>query len=242
MILGSGFWYLTAPAPSPAAPTEVGFFAANAANETGPVLHPVERAARQKTADSPGEYQGSFVAPAVSLERLDIPGIESPRLPNNPPPVALGLASLAPAAASRAPEVPALETAPSIVPRSPAPSFAGEWFYAPGIEKPDPHLYPPVDIEFRLMEKGGILDGQYRGRYAVPDAAVPQDVVFQVQGKSAAGQSAALLWTASDGANGEIDLNLRQPNLMKVTWWTTQLGRRPGLSSGSATLLRQQTP
>jgi hypothetical protein len=112
----------------------------------------------------------------------------------------------------------------------------------PAIEKPDPHLYPPVDIEFRLKEKDGLLDGQYRGTYKVPDTAVSQNVVFQVQGKSSGGSSAALAWTSSDGANGEIDLNLSQPNLMRVTWWTTRLGRRPGLSSGAATLFRQQTP
>jgi hypothetical protein len=143
--------------------------------------------------------------------------------------------------AARAPEAPKPEYPPS-VPSPQRSSFVGEWFYAPAIEKPDPHLYPPVDIEFRLTEKDGILDGQYRGRYKVPDTAVSQDVVFQVQGKSSAGPSAALIWTSSDGANGEIDLVLRQPNLMRVTWWTTQLGRRPGLSSGAATLLRQQTP
>jgi hypothetical protein len=113
--------------------------------------------------------------------------------------------------------------------------------YAPAVEKPDPRLYPPVDIEFRITEKDGMLDGQYRARYRVSDAAVSQDVIFQVKGKSSPGTSAALVWTSNDGANGEIDLNLRQPNLMRVTWWTTQLGRRLGLSSGVATLLRQQT-
>ena len=123
-----------------------------------------------------------------------------------------------------------------------APSFAGQWFYVPTVEKPDPHLYAPVDIEFQLTEKNGTLGGQYRGRYKVSDAAVSQNVLLQVQGKSSAGASAALLWTSSDGASGEIDLNLRQPNLMNVTWWTTQLGRRPSLTSGAATLVRQQTP
>ena len=123
-----------------------------------------------------------------------------------------------------------------------SPSFAGEWFYVPAIEKPDPSLYAPLDIDLKLTEKDGVLDGQYRGEYKVPDASVSQDVLFQIQGKSSGGSAASLSWTSSDGAAGEIDLNLRQPNLMKVTWWTTQLGRRPSLSSGAATLLRQQTP
>ena len=112
----------------------------------------------------------------------------------------------------------------------------------PASEIPDAHLYPPVDIDLQLVEKDGLLTGQYRGRYKVPDAAVSQDVLFQVQGKTPAGAAAVLSWTSGDGANGTIDLDLRQPNLMRVTWWTTQLGRRPVLSSGAATLFRQQTP
>ncbi len=133
------------------------------------------------------------------------------------------------------------KTVPPVPPVREA-SFAGEWFYAPSIEKPDPLLYAPEDIELRLTEKDGILNGEYRGRYKAPETGVPEDVVFKIQGKSSAGSSAALTWTSSDGAAGEINLNISRSDLMKVTWWATQLGRRPGLSSGAATLLRQQTP
>ena len=244
MILGSGFWYVTARIPTLAESVPNGLPHEALPNGTGPVLRPVEQTAKHETGDSAAvETRLSSVAEAALPKELGAAKPESPGLPNVPVPIPGALSGPAPTSAysARAPEVPEPEDAPS-VPSIHGSSFAGEWFYVPAIEKPDPHLYPPVDIEFQLTEKDGILDGQYRGKYKVSDTAVSQDVLFQVQGKSPAGASAALVWTSSDGANGEIDLVLRQPNLMRVTWWTTKLGRRPGLSSGAATLFRQQTP
>ena len=243
MILGSGFWYVTARVPTPAESAPNGLAAAALPNGTGPVFRPVEEAAKHAIGASVVGTRLSSLAEAALPEEPGAAKPEFPGLPDVPSPMPVALSGLAPTAArsARAPGVREPENAPS-VPGVRGSSFAGEWFYAPAIEKPSPHLYPPVDIEFRLTEKDGILNGQYLGRYKVPDAAVSQDVLFQVQGKSSAGTSTALVWTSSDGANGEIDLNLRQPNLMRVTWWTIQLGRRPVLSSGSATLFRQQTP
>jgi hypothetical protein len=241
MILGSGFWYVTARLPSAPMLAESmpnRFPHAALPDSISPVLRPVERAAKHEIHSAP-------VAEAALPEKPSPVAVkpDSPALSDVPLPVPVALSGLAPNAAysARMPKVPEPEGAPS-VPSVRGSSFAGEWFYVPAIEKPDPHLYPPVDIEFRLTEKDGLLDGQYRGTYKVPDTAVSQNVVFQVQGKSSTGSSAALAWTSSDGANGEIDLNLSQPNLMRVTWWTTRLGRRSGLSSGAATLFRQQTP
>jgi hypothetical protein len=243
MILGSGFWYVTARVPTLAESMPNRFPNAALPDGTGPVLRPVEQAAKHETGSSAVGTRLSSVAKAALPEEPSAAKPELPGLRDVPVPIQGALSGLAPTAAhsARAPEVPAPEYAPS-VPSTHGSSFAGDWFYVPAIEEPDPHLYPPVDIEFQLTEKDGILDGQYRGKYKVPDTAVSQDVLFQVQGKSPAGASAALVWTSSDGANGEIDLVLRQPNLMRVTWWTTRLGRRPGLSSGAATLFRQQTP
>ncbi|MGP8243255.1 MAG: DnaJ domain-containing protein [Bryobacteraceae bacterium] len=241
MIFGSGFWFVTSRVPAATYYAPPAYLTAALPNRTAPASRPVERAAKHEL----GEHiagAGLPSAAGVALPEKPIPAKpEPPGLQGGllPAPVALpGALPTAPFAV-RAPEVRA--PAPS-VPSIPRSSMAGEWFYAPGIEKPDPHLYPPVDIEFQLTEKDGTLSGQYRGRYKVPNAAVSQDVVFQVQGESPAGSSAALAWTSTDGARGEIDLNLSQPNLMKVTWWTTQLGSRPGLSSGAATLFRQLTP
>jgi len=243
MILGSGFWYVTARGPTPAESVPNRFPNAALPDGTGPVLRPVEQAAKHEIRDSAVGTRLSSVAEPALPEELGAAKPESPGLPDGPVPIPVALSGPAPTAAysARAPEVPEPEYASS-VPSIHGSSFAGDWFYVPAIEKPDSHLYPPVDIEFHLTEKDGSLGGQYRGKYKVPDTAVSQDVLFQVQGKSPAGASAALVWTSNDGANGEIDLVLRQPNLMTVTWWTTRLGRRPGLSSGAATLFRQQTP
>ena len=241
MILGSGYWYLTARVP--VAAESVPAAVASPPSATDHALRPIEEAAaKYASADPAGRNRVSPVGRAALPERPSAAKPELPGLPDIPAPKAAAFSGLPPAAAysAGAPVVREPETAPSVANAGKS-SFAGDWLYAPAVEKPDPHLYPPVDIEFQLAEKDGMLDGQYRGRYKVPDAAVSQDVIFQVQGKSSPGTSAALVWTSNDGANGEIDLNLRQPNLMRVTWWTTQLGRRLGLSSGIATLLRQQT-
>jgi curved DNA-binding protein CbpA len=244
MILGSGYWYLTARVPATAESAPNGFAVASPPSATGrPALRPIEEAAKHEIADPAGRSRLSSSGRAVLPESPSAAKPELPGLPDIPAPQAAAFFGLPPAAAysAGAPEVREPETAPSVANVGKS-SFAGDWFYAPAVEKPDPRLYPPVDIEFQLTEQDGILDGQYRGRYKIPDAAVSQDVVFQVQGKSSARASAALVWTSGDGAHGEIDLNLLQPNLMRVTWWATQLGRQPGLSSGAATLYRQQTP
>ena len=243
MMLGSGFWYMTARVPAPAESVPNRFSTTALPNGTSPALRPVEEAVKHEIA---APVTGVRLSPAVGValpEKSSAANLGSPELLDIPLPAPVALAGLAPAAAYsvRVPRAPA-PAKPPIVPSLREPSFTGEWFYVPTVDKPDAHLYPPVDIEFRLTETDGLLEGQYRGRYKVPDAAVSQDVVFQVQGKSFPGTPASLIWTSSDGATGEIDLNLLQPNLMRVTWWTTHLDRRPSLSSGAATLVRQQTP
>jgi hypothetical protein len=241
MILGSGLWFMTARAPDPVESTPDGLSRTPLPNGTGPVLPSIERAVKRPTRHSFLEPRSSSTAEAASPDDSGVSKPETPVRPDIPAPAPLAPSGPVPTAAylARTPEAREPEQAPS-PPGIRESSFAGEWFYVPTTDKPDPHLYPPVDIEFQLTEKDGMLEGQYRGTYRIPDTAVSQDVVFQVQGKSSGGQSAALLWTSGDGANGEIDLNLRQPNLMRVSWWTIQLGRRPGLSSGVATLFRQQ--
>jgi hypothetical protein len=243
MILGCGFWYLTPRGPATPEPVPNGLSMETAPSERAPAPQPVERAAKHELAEPVAANRLPATAGAALPEKPSAAKPDPPGLPEVSLPMPPALPSVAPATASsaRAFESREPENAPA-VPSVHGSLFAGEWFYAPSIEKPDPFLYAPVDIEFQLSEKDGILDGQYRGRYKVPDAGVPQDVVFRVQGKSSTGASAALVWTSGDGANGEIDLDLLKPNLMKVTWWTTKLGRRLGLSSGAATLFRQQTP
>jgi hypothetical protein len=241
MILGSGLWYLTARIPIPAESVPHSFSTAPSPNGTAFVRPPVEHAAKHEIPE-PVARTGLLPAAKAALpNKTSVANLGPPALPDVSQPMPGALPGLTPTASYsvRQPKTQEPENA-SPAPKVRASSFAGEWFYVPAIEKPDPHLYPPVDIDLHVAEKDGLLNGQYRGRYKVPDVAVSQDVVFQVQGKSSTGAAAALTWASSDGANGEIDLNLVQPNLMKVTWWTTRLGSSPILTSGIATLVRQQ--
>jgi hypothetical protein len=84
------------------------------------------------------------------------------------------------------------------------------------------------------------LAGNYRARYRVPDKALPSEVGFRAQGRAPTGNSGLLAWVSDQGAQGEVELTLQSANLLKVTWWTTAFGRRAGLTSGTATLVRQR--
>ena len=183
MILGSGFWYLTARAPAPPESSANAFSAAPPPDGAGPVSRPAEPAA--KHASGAGARSASGAPPA--LPEAPRPRKSDPPEPPDvsvPVPVPAVITSLPPVVtdSARPLQIPQPATTPPVpgVRRS---SFAGDWFYVPASEIPDAHLYPPVDIDLQLVEKDGFLTGQYRGRYKVPDAAVSQDVLFQVQGK-----------------------------------------------------------
>ena len=127
--------------------------------------------------------------------------------------------------------------------RSASPSFAGEWLNVPESEAPStPGVYLPSYVEFLLTEENGELSGNFRARYRIPDRAVSPEVLFRARGKPSAGESARLEWTSVDGARGEVEMQLHGSNGMSVTWWTTEFGRHPSLTSGSAKLLRQYSP
>jgi curved DNA-binding protein CbpA len=115
--------------------------------------------------------------------------------------------------------------------------FAGDWLYTSAAMH-SVRQRAPLFIDFRLVEKNGMLNGDYRARYEVPRQPASQSVMLQVRGKSPAGASATLAWTSDDGAGGEMDLFLDTPDSLQVTWWTTKLGRRTDLSSDAATLRR----
>jgi hypothetical protein len=120
-------------------------------------------------------------------------------------------------------------------------SWAGIWFYLPQPgDTPDAGLYVPSYIEFQLVQEQGTLAGNYRARYRIPNKALPSEVGFRAEGKAPHGNSAQLVWASDEGARGEVELTLRSANLLKVTWWTTAFGGRAGLTSGTATLVRQR--
>ncbi|MGH9674455.1 MAG: hypothetical protein ACRD44_14845, partial [Bryobacteraceae bacterium] len=122
----------------------------------------------------------------------------------------------------------------------PAPRLAGTWiFIPPSAATAVSELYPPEYIELVITEHDGVLRGRYRGRYRIADRALSPDVTFQFQGRAGAGR---LHWTGVGGAAGEVELTLKSERTVEVSWFSTQLGPLPGLTSGTAVLVRRQEP
>jgi hypothetical protein len=122
-----------------------------------------------------------------------------------------------------------------------AETWAGNWVYAPQPEDAaDAGPSAPSHSELLLVEEHGKLTGTYRARYRIGDQALPAEVEFRAEGAAPSGNSAKLVWASAGGAKGEVELALRSSDVMKVTWWTTALGPRAGLTSGTATLVRQR--
>ena len=112
MILGSGFWYVTARIPTLAESVPNGLPHEALPNGTGPVLRPVEQTAKHETGDSAAvETRLSSVAEAALPKELGAAKPESPGLPNVPVPIPGTLSGPAPTSAysARAPNRPRLE-------------------------------------------------------------------------------------------------------------------------------------
>jgi hypothetical protein len=93
-----------------------------------------------------------------------------------------------------------------------------------------------------LSERGEALSGSYRARYVIPDKAISPEVSFHLEGKAVPGRSAIAQWTAANGARGEAELSVTPSGVMDFHWWTVKISDKPGLSSGSARLVRQRIP
>jgi len=145
---------------------------------------------------------------------------------------------MAPPAAAKSEPGGALSAAGAAKPRSSP--FTGNWLFVPDpSEKSAPGAYPATYVELLMGEEHGRLRGTYRAEYRVTDRAVSPEVAFQVDGEAPAETTAHLQWTAADGAKGDVDLALTGPNVLKITWWTTEFGRHSKLASGSSKLIRQ---
>jgi hypothetical protein len=145
---------------------------------------------------------------------------------------------MTPPAAANPEPAGALPAAGAIKPRSSP--FSGNWLYVPDpSEKSAPGAYPATYVELLMGEDHGRLRGAYRAEYRVTDRAVSPEVAFQVEGDAPAETTAHLQWTAPDGAKGDVDLALSGPNVLKITWWTTEFGRHSKLASGTSKLIRQ---
>jgi hypothetical protein len=243
VILGVGWWYVAADNSRQTA-------TATAAVVTPDQPQPAAQAARSTprseaqpvsgdSADAPAADSELSSKTSPPLEAVDAPlrAVTSEPLPVVP--FSAQVAETVPAALAAQPE-PANTSARS---PSAAPSFAGNWLYVPeNGNVRAPGAYPATYVELLLTEAHGELSGGYRARFKVPDIAVSPEVSFRVHGKAPSGESAKLGWTAADGSRGELEMTLRAPNVVSVTWWATELGRHAGLASGTANLVRQQVP
>jgi len=120
--------------------------------------------------------------------------------------------------------------------------YAGEWLYAADTrEEEHAGRYPARYVELRLRETGRTLAGDYRAVHRLPDKAISPEVAFRVSGESPQGTTGKLEWESRAGAKGELELTLKSPDRLQVTWWTTQFGQQEALSSGMAVLMRLKT-
>jgi hypothetical protein len=253
VIAGAGTWYvaykdsaLAEVAPSPVAgPSTLNL---SVPEPPAPVRQPPmapgaveartapESVSRRDTDDSePGAVAAEL--PPPNSDRQSPEG-GAPLLTIGLPPARLPAAPVTPAGEPESPEA-NLRTPDGGQQQT---SWAGNWLYAP---RPDDTaeagLYAPSYIEFLLVEERGNLAGNYRARYKVSNRALSSEVGFRAEGKAPSGNSATLVWTSDQGATGQVELILRSSDLLKVTWWTTAFGRQAGLTSGTATLVRQRT-
>ncbi|MBK7928003.1 MAG: hypothetical protein IPJ98_11075 [Bryobacterales bacterium] len=122
------------------------------------------------------------------------------------------------------------------------PGMAGLWVYLkPSRVTAAANSYPPEFIELTLRETGGVVKGRYLARYQVADRAISPEVRFQFEG--AAGEEAGeFVWSGNGGAKGEVRLRRVGDHQMQVSWHTTEAGAEVGLMSGTAMLIRRQTP
>ncbi len=138
-------------------------------------------------------------------------------------------------------EEPAAVTRPAQELVSPAeafPSLAGTWLHFPASGQTDPLL--PPDAELHLAESGGAFAGSYQERPGLPGLRSASGVLLHLEGRSLGERSASLVWTSDDGGEGEMDLVMQTPTLVRATWWTTHLGRRSRVTSGAEVLARRE--
>jgi hypothetical protein len=244
VMLCVGLWYLADMPSTPVTRAQTEQPPPDEKLPAGPKAHKAAKpnVARVFPAEPKPAIQRPTGAPA---EEIEIPHeVAAPLRETDRPQEALRIPEAAPEPSTTS--AMAAKPEPSRFPavRNPAgaASFAGNWLYLPATDAPAPGTYPATYVEMLLNEDKGELAGTYRAQYKVPDLALSPDVAFRVQGKLPADKSATLTWTSGDGAKGEAEMTLLGPNLMNLSWWTTKLGRRPMLGSGTTKLIRQQQP
>lgn len=122
--------------------------------------------------------------------------------------------------------------------RTPDNPFLGTWVYLPVPPAPDDQpMYRPEYIEMRVHEVKGLLEGNYRARYHVPDRPLSPNVGFHFTGPLKE-RSGAFHWKGANGLAGDVTLNLLGANSIQVDWKVTELAESADLVSGTAVLTR----
>lgn len=147
----------------------------------------------------------------VSISRVDAATIAAPLLPPTP----------------RPPE-------PARTSQNP---LEGEWVYAPRQpEKRKRGLYPPEFIQLKLFWNNDGLHGQYRAKYQVSDKPIPPEVNLIL---SPDNSDHRFMWQSGNGSRGTLKISSIDPSSIRVEWRTTVFSREPGLTAGTATLVRR---
>ena len=100
-------------------------------------------------------------------------------------------------------------------------------------------MYRPQYIEMRIRNIRGLIEGQYRARYYVPDRPLSPNVGFRFAG-SPGTSSTAFRWDGSNGLAGQVELKLMTVNSLQVDWRVTEMAESADLVSGTAILTRVQ--
>ena len=142
-----------------------------------------------------------------------------------PPEVALGPAPKPPTPATPSP------------PENP---LVGTWIYVPTTAAAaDATVYRPEYIEMRIRNSRGLLEGNYRARYHVPDRPLSPNVGFHFAGQAGTA-TAAYRWSGPNGLGGRVELKLVTANSIQVNWRVTEFTEAADLVSGTAILTRVQ--
>ena len=176
----------------------------------------------------------SFEVPAMKPTNVELQVVKvetSRSLPEN-----IGLRPVVEATHRVAVQEPSTEVLANVT-ESP---LAGTWIYVPAsAAEEDRVMYRPEYIELRIRTIRGVLEGQYRARYHVPDRPLSPSVGFHFAGQ-AGNSPAAFRWSGSNGIAGQVDLKLMTANSIQVDWRVTELAETADLISGTAILTRVQ--
>ena len=222
-------------APPGATPIEVGESHAFRKTVNTPTAERNNRPATERTQerDTTVAAQTSPGSP-LHVDKLDV----KPTRAVDPPHAETAITSQSrPADLPEANPPPAQPASPTKQKESP---LIGTWIYVPApVTDDDSNIYRPEYIEMRVRNIQGVIEGQYRARYHVPDRPLSPNVGFRFAGQ-AGSESTSFRWSGSNGLAGKVVLKLMTSNSIQVDWKVTDLVATADLVSGTAILTRVQ--